>query len=136
VYPLELKRIDERTVALRAEAGGFLQPMGRWDVPGQPRDPLFNMNYLTQLMDRIFRSEDRPFTRGETTVTEGMTAEVVELAPGGGVREVRFTFEVPLEDASLRWLKWEGRGFQEFSPPKPGESVEFRALDLLELLRP
>lgn len=136
IYPLTLTRIDERTVTLRAEGGGMLQPPGTWDVPGQPQDPFFNVNYLGLVMDRVFRSEDRPFTAGETSQTRGMTARIEEVAPGGGVKEVRFTFDVPLEDESLRWLRWVDRAYVEFEPPAVGESLNMPANDMANLMRP
>jgi len=117
-------------------AGGILQPMGTWDVSGQPKDPVFSVNYLALVMDRVFRGEDRPFTVGETSYAEGMRSEIVQVSPAGGVNEVRFTFDVPLEHESLRWLRWEGRAFVEFDPPIPGESIELPANSLAGLMNP
>lgn len=136
IYPLRLTRLDERSLSLRCGGGGILQPLGTWDVPNEPKDPPFHLNYLALVMDRVFRSEARPFTAGEMLPTEGMTARVVEVAPGGGVNEVQFTFEVPLENEGLRWLRWEGREFVEFSPPAPGESIELAPVDLGDVMVP
>jgi hypothetical protein len=134
VYPLKLTTLDAHTISIRSEGGGILQPRGTWDVPGQPRDPAVSLNYLPQMMDSVFRSARFPFRVGEVTETIGMTAEVIEVAPGGGVNEVRFTFEEPLTDPDLRWLKWEGEGFVEITLPSPGESLEMPAIDLGGLL--
>lgn len=136
VYPLTLTRLDANTVSLRAGGGGILQPTGGWDVPGQPKDPFFDVNYLALVMDRVFRGEDRPFVVGETSRAAGMTATVMKVAPGGGVHEVHFTFEVPLEDGSLRWICWKDREFVEIQPPAIGESIELPANDLADLMRP
>lgn len=135
VYPLKLTRLDQYTLALRAEGGGILQRMGTWDVQGQPKDPFFNVGYLSLLMDRVFRANFRPFVEGEVGRSEGMTARVVEVAPGGfGVNEVHFTFDVPLEDPSLVWLHWRDRAYVEFHPPSLGDSVELDPIDFQKLL--
>lgn len=136
VYPLRLTRLNERTLALRCEGGGILQPVGTWDVPGQPKDPVFSVNYLALVMDRVFRSDSRPFTVGETSVSELMTARVVELAPGGGVREVHFTFDVPLEDEALRWVRFQEREYVEFTPPAVGQSVDLAGVNVGEVMVP
>ncbi len=130
IYPMTLTTLDAHTISIRSEAGGILQPHGMWDVPGQPHDPGFSLNYLAQAMDSVFRSERLPFTVGETTETIGMTARVVEVASGGGVKEVHFMFDKTLDDPDLRWLKWEGKGFVETRLPPVGSSLDLPAVDL------
>jgi len=48
--------------------------------------------------------------------------------------EVRFRFSVPLEDSSLRWMTWEGRGYEPFVIPAVGETRTLPAINLIEAL--
>jgi hypothetical protein len=38
---------------------------------------------------------------------------------------VRYRFDVPLEESSLRWLYWKGGTFHAWTPPGIGTSVSF-----------
>ena len=42
------------------------------------------------------------------------------LAEDGRPAEAEFTFDVPLEDPSLRWLHWKNLEFLPFTPPAVG----------------
>ncbi len=70
--------------------------------------------YLRGALDRVFRTELRPMSRGERVELTGMTAEVVELTDDGRPAEVAFRFDVPLEDESLVWLRYRDRRFEPF----------------------
>lgn len=48
---------------------------------------------------------------------------VVSVDRKGQPVDLIFRFPVPLEDPSLRWITWKGRGFVPFTPPAVGESV-------------
>ena len=61
---------------------------------------------------------------GQRVELTGMTAKVLTLTSDGRPDQVSFTFDVPLEDSSLRWLWWDERGFAPFVPPSVGETVE------------
>ncbi len=52
----------------------------------------------------------------------------------GRAAEVRFRFSVPLEDSSLRWMTWVGRGYEPFVIPAVGETRTLPAIDLIEAL--
>lgn len=82
--------------------------------------------YLYWVFDRLFRSRSRPLRLGDRVHLTGMAARIVESTADGRPARVRFEFEVPLEDASLRWLQWREGDFVPFMPPRAGESIELR----------
>ncbi len=88
--------------------------------------------YLRGFLDRVFRSELRPMSRGQRVELTGMTAEVIELTDDGRPAEVAFRFEVPLEDESLVWLRYRNRRFEPFAPPGVGERMTLRIGLLLD----
>ena len=61
---------------------------------------------------------------GQRVELTGMVAEVLTLTSDGRPDQVSFTFDVPLEDPSLRWIWWDDDGFAPFVPPPVGETVE------------
>lgn len=101
---IQVKRVDEHTLAIR--------PTG---------------SFLAWPFDRLFRGEQFPLAVGDQVDLPGMTATVMQATDHGDPTEVTFRFEVPLEDTSLRWLQWTTGGFEPFTPPPVGETVELRA---------
>lgn len=100
------------------------------DLPLLVRRPAANMllirpegGYMRMAFDDVFRGMSHPLEKGERVVLAGMTAEVRDLTPDGRPAEASFEFPVPLEDASLRWLRWEGSGYVPYRPPAVGDSV-------------
>lgn len=98
--PAKMFRSDEDTLVVRPEWG-----------------------YLGWQIDRLFRNMDNMFELGEKVELTGMTVEITELAGDGRPQEAKFTFDVPLEDDSLRWLYWKDMQFKPFTPPAVGETV-------------
>ncbi len=107
-----IRRLDERTLAIRPEGG-----------------------YLNWPLDRIFRSELRPLAAGEHVVLEGMSIEIAKLTPDGRPALATFRFDVPLETPCLRWLCFRGVGFETFTPPAVGQEIEI-PFDLDALFSP
>ncbi len=81
--------------------------------------------YISRWFDRLFRSEDHPMALGERVELTGMTVEITELSDDGRVIEASVRFAVPLEDSSLRWLRWKDDHFEPFVPPAIGEVLRF-----------
>jgi hypothetical protein len=48
---------------------------------------------------------------------------VTALTADGRPAEARFRFDRPLDDPSLRWLRWEDGVYVRFEPPPVGEKV-------------
>ena len=64
---------------------------------------------------------------GQTIRLTGVTVQIGALSRDGRPLEARVTFDVPLEDPSLKWLRWsEGNAYEAFTPPAIGEIVVIR----------
>jgi hypothetical protein len=100
-HPVEVRRIDERTITV-CPCGG----------------------YLVNIFDKLFRGDQHGFSVGDRIELTGMTVEVMELTEKGLPVEAAFTFNVGLEDASLRWLQCQNGRYVTFFPPDVGQSVE------------
>jgi hypothetical protein len=97
--PLRVTRTDERTLVMKPQGGFFGLPF-----------------------DNVFRGPSHPLRVGDQVRLTGMTVEINALTEDGRPGEVAFRFSVPLEDSSLRWLRWE-EGYVPFAPPAVGRSV-------------
>jgi hypothetical protein len=79
--------------------------------------------YYPWVLDALFRHEKHPFSVGDRVELTGMTVEILELTGDNRPAKAAFTFSVPLEDPSLRWLQYKDGSFIPFSPPAVGENV-------------
>jgi hypothetical protein len=98
---VRVERVDERTIAVR---------------PAPP--------YLALVMDQLFRPPSSPFGVGDEVRLSGMRAVIAELDAKGRPSEVRFQFDVSLEDPSLKWFRWESGSFVQCAPPTPESPLE------------
>ena len=96
-----MERPDDRTLVVRPTGG-----------------------YLAGKLDRLLRAKNRPLALGQRIELVGMAAVITALTDDGRPAEIRFEFELPLEDSSHRWLQWTGRDFVPFIPPAVGDRVE------------
>ena len=96
---IELHRSDHYTVVLRPE-NGYLLALEQW-----VRDPLYTISH------------------GHRISLTGLEIEVTSLTEDSRPAEVQFRFSVPLEDKSLRWLKWKNGNYVAFTPPGVGEKM-------------
>ncbi|MGD8329592.1 MAG: hypothetical protein PVJ49_09145 [Acidobacteriota bacterium] len=71
----------------------------------------------------LFRGPDHPLQVGQSIDLDGITVSVTTVTPCGAPRAAVFTFDRPLEDRSLRWLRWDDGVFVPFDPPAIGEHV-------------
>jgi len=74
-------------------------------------------------MDEIFGGKNGPMSPGRRVELTGMTVEITAMGNNGKPREAAFTFDVGLEDSSLRWLQFKDGEFVPFTPPAVGETV-------------
>jgi len=102
--PLTVSRPGERTLDIRMHGGLFAGPLGE-----------------------LFHDPRRLLLPGTRVELGGLTVTVLETAPSGDVLAARFDFAVPLEDGSLRLLRWEDGGYVPFAPPAVGRAVELPA---------
>jgi hypothetical protein len=93
---------------------------GRVEARSEPPDTLLlrtrDTGWLSNLFARIIRV-DPDFDVGEEYVTETFTASIVRVSPGkSDVLEVKFVFDVPLDDPSVVLISWDGEGYQCWQP--------------------
>jgi len=98
--PVEVRRLDDRSLVVRPGAG-----------------------FLHGMADPLVRGPDQPLTLGEQIKLDGMTVEITEIGAEQRPTEAVFHFDVPLEDASLRWLQWRDGRYEPFIPPPIGQSL-------------
>jgi len=103
-FPVKIYRPDAKTL--------IVQPM---------------CGYYAWVLDTLFRDKKHAFSIGDRVELTGMTVEIIELTGDGRPAKAAFTFAVPLEDPSLRWLQYKGGSFVTFTPPAIGESVILQA---------
>ena len=104
--PLEIQRLDQCSLRVKIHGGLFQGVTGR-----------------------LYRSQEEPLTLGQEIHLRGLSARVTRMDQDYGPEEVVYRFPVPLEDASLRWLKWEKGTYVPFIPPPIGKSVRFSGID-------
>jgi len=102
--PLSLHRVDSRTLDVHMDGGLFAGPLSG-----------------------LFRDERNPLRAGDRITLTGLTITVLAADPEGDVLAARFEFGVPLEDPSLRWVRWEEDGYVPFPSPPVGSTVELPA---------
>ncbi len=68
---------------------------------------------------------------GTRVVLDGVTVDVVDVTVDGRPARVRFGFDRPLEDPSLRWVAWRGQRLVPFALPPVGGSAHLAAQSLL-----
>jgi hypothetical protein len=109
--PLKITRAGEKTLLVESRAGSLLatDPSGRNFKP--------NFVYFYHELSSLFRPADLPFKAGQKIDLTDMSAQVTRTDAGGQPTTVRFDFNVPLDDSSLRWLQWHWKkgGFGYYS---------------------
>jgi hypothetical protein len=79
--------------------------------------------YLARPVDTLFRDRYRPFRRGERVELSDVTIEVTKITEDGRPASIACHFRVPLEDRSLRWLRWQGGRYRAFRPIPVGATM-------------
>ena len=100
---LEMSRLDDRTLRVRAAEGLSCGPIGK-----------------------LFYDPRNPTSVGDVVRLTGMTVEVTAITDDGRAQEAIYRFSVPLDDPSLRWLQWREGVYIPFNPPPAGESILVR----------
>jgi hypothetical protein len=119
-----LTRLDEHTLLVQPEYGYLLPPGAR---VGARQDvfPLAHAAHATRYSESFIRSGAFPLALGEQVELPGMRVRVTALTPDGRPWQARAQFQLPLEDADLRWLQWdwETNAYAPFTPPQVGQTV-------------
>ena len=108
---LRITRVDASSLRVR-QRGGFLQSPG----------------------SHLFRDPRVPSQLGQRVQLDGVEVEVTGLMPDGRPAEILARFDRTLDDPSLYWLQWRGRGYEPFRQLAIGESRVLPALDLADVL--
>ena len=113
VRSLDVERKDEKSLIFRPDA-----------------------TFLSKPWSQVFRNPaTHPMKAGQTVQLAGMTATVTSVREDGGPREIVFTFEVPLEDSSLRWVSFKDGRYVPFVPPKTGQTIHIDGPSFLDIVR-
>jgi hypothetical protein len=120
--PLKITRTGDKTMLVESRSGSLLatDPSGRDFKP--------NFVYFYHELSSLFRPKDLPFKVDQKIDLSDMSAEVINVDTNGQPTTIRFEFDVPLEDSSLRWLQWHWKksGFGYYSTleiPPVGETL-------------
>jgi len=105
MQPVTVRRTDARTLLVRPKLGYVASPL----------DCVVGRSDVTRV--------------GDQKRLAGVTIEITELTDDGRPAEAAFTFDVPLEDPSLSWLRWKDWGYRAFTPPAIGETQVLRNFD-------
>lgn len=78
--------------------------------------------FLTSEFESVFRGPSHPLRKGNQVKLQGMTVTVLE-DNGKGPTRLGFTFDTPLEDPSLVFIRWQDGALRPFTPPPVGERL-------------
>jgi len=117
---VEVERLDDRTLRIRP-ADAFNPGIDRDRPSGH--EPFVDVQRMFVMLDSLFRDPEAAFQVGEVIALKGMTIEITETNARGLATEALFRFDVPLEDNSLMWVKWDKWEFHPSQPPKIGEKI-------------
>ncbi|RKH24042.1 hypothetical protein D7Y13_26595 [Corallococcus praedator] len=71
---------------------------------------------LTTIEERVYRGSRYPLAVGDTFDVKGMKVRVEDV-DAEGPKRVSFTFDVPLEDPSLKFVEWKNKKVLPWTPP-------------------
>lgn len=110
--PLTVRRVDARTL-----------------------DVTMGVGFLHDAMSQTMRGAPWRFRVGETVHAGELDATPLALTEDGRPSTMRFAFATALEDAHMRWVRWEGDRFVAWVPPPVGASVTLAPIDLNVAMR-
>jgi hypothetical protein len=85
----------------------------------------FPDGFFPTAFSRYVRSQNERFAVGQQFELPGLTVVVEALDAQGDPEQVRYEFPVPLEDPSLRWMRWHDGGYVPWTPPAVGNTQRF-----------
>jgi hypothetical protein len=97
---MEISRPDEKTLVVQQEGG-----------------------FAATEMEQLTSSGAMRWKVGDRVSLTGVAIDVLTVTRDARPLRAAFRFEVALEDASLRWMAWDGDGLVAFELPKVGGSV-------------
>jgi hypothetical protein len=82
----------------------------------------FPTGFFPSAFSRFIRSANDHFSIGQRIELPGLSVVVEALDAQGDPRRVLYEFSVPLEDSSLRWMRWRDGVYVSWSPPAIGQT--------------
>ena len=99
---LEVTRVGPRSLQMRFPAGFFSNDLSRY-----------------------LRNPNERFSAGQHFELPGLSVTVGSIDKHGDPAEVLYAFPVPLEDSSLRWIRWHDGVYVPWTPPSVGQTETF-----------
>jgi hypothetical protein len=87
----------------------------------------FLTEFFPTAFSRFARSRNDRFFAGQRLQLPGLLVAVQSLNAQGDPEQVLYRFSVPLDDPSLRWMRWKEGGYVPWTPPPIGQTVRLRA---------
>ena len=82
----------------------------------------FPAGFFPSAFSRFLRSPNDHFSIGQQVELPGFSVVVEALDAQGDPAQVLYKFSVPLEDSSLRWMRWHDGVYVPWSPPAIGQT--------------
>ncbi len=87
----------------------------------------FPSGFFPSVFSRYVRSQNDRFSSGQRVELPGLSILVESLDAQGDPEQVLYEFSVPLEDPSLRWMRWQDGVYVPWSPPAVGQTERLPA---------
>ncbi len=81
----------------------------------------FPQGFFPTAFSRYVRSQNDRFSPGQRVELRGLSVVVESLDAQGDPEQVLYEFSVPLQDPSLRWMRWQDGVYVPWSPPAVGQ---------------
>jgi hypothetical protein len=78
--------------------------------------------FFPTAFSRFVRSQNDRFSPGQHFELPGLSIVVESLDAHGDPAQVMYEFAVPLEDSSLRWMRWQDGVYVPWNPPALGQT--------------
>jgi len=85
----------------------------------------FPDGFFPTAFSRFVRSQNDRFSQGQHFELPGLSVVVEALDAQGDPEQVLYEFPVPLEDPSLRWMRWHDGTYVPWTPPPVGQTQRF-----------
>ncbi|MGH7925085.1 MAG: hypothetical protein ACREQH_10915 [Candidatus Binatus sp.] len=88
----------------------------------------FPGGFFPTAFSRYVRSQNDRFSLGQHIDLPGLSVVVESLDTYGDPAQVLYQFPVPLEDSSLRWMRWQDGVYVPWCPPSIGQTEKLPAV--------
>jgi hypothetical protein len=85
----------------------------------------FPAGFFPTAFSRYVRGQNDHFSPGQRFELPGLSVVVEALDAHGDPEQVLYEFPVPLEDSSLRWMRWHDGRYVSWTPPAIGKTETF-----------